>query len=53
MHLQSGKVLNIMTKSANTDAYMSSQSLQSSSQAQITLTLMTLGHISFFPLISM
>jgi hypothetical protein len=38
MHLRSGKALNKMTKSVNTGASMSSQSLQSSSQAQITQT---------------
>ena len=36
MHLRSGKTLKIMTKSANTGASMSSQSPQSSSQAQFT-----------------
>ena len=38
MHLRSGKALNKMTKSANTGASMSSQSLQSSTQVQITRT---------------
>jgi len=38
MHLQSGKALNKMTKSAYTGASMSSQSLKSSSQAKITQT---------------
>jgi hypothetical protein len=38
MHLRSGKALNKMTKSIITGASMSSQSLQSSSQAQIAQT---------------
>jgi hypothetical protein len=38
MHLRSGKALNKMTKSSNTDVSMSSQSLQSSSQAHVTET---------------
>ena len=37
-HLRSGYALNKMTKSANIGASMSSQSLQSSSQSQITQT---------------
>jgi len=38
MHLRSGKALNKMTKSTNTGASMSSQSLKTSSQAQTTQT---------------
>jgi len=36
MHFRSGKTLEVMTKSTNSGACASSQSTQSSSQAQIT-----------------